>query len=420
MHTMNTNPSTLLPLRGTCLALALALSGCYGDGGPSDPPDEKNARAAVSNQSADLGARVRITDQAIALESGGNGKTTAKALDLQLVLVAEVDPPVVDGEPVQANSVSLDDDGRGVVGYNTRGEVFRGAIDLFVGLDGGAPELSSSAGFNDTDVNAVLLHDDEIYTAQATGAEGFVTSAAVEYLKVNKDAITLKDNKRVDIASFAGTGLGIADGHVMATSGDGGGVYRLHRKSLNLEAEASLDDARWVAASGDGQIAVVQGTPGRMTLLDDADLVVSTTHSFDGADVPESKSTIEVVGGKAFIAAGPAGVQVLSTATGQVLATIPPPDAASLALDPSVVVTNSVSVDGALIFISNGEAGVYVVQASGDLDGVDSETVPTLSSPARLRFDDLQSANHVAYRNGFLFVAAGTGGLKIVSVIVND
>jgi len=37
----------------------------------------------------------------------------------------------------------------------------------------------------------------------------------------------------------------------------------------------------------------------------------------------------------------------------------------------------------------------------------------------QLRFDDLESANHVEFENGFLFVAAGLGGVKVVEVI-ND
>jgi len=34
----------------------------------------------------------------------------------------------------------------------------------------------------------------------------------------------------------------------------------------------------------------------------------------------------------------------------------------------------------------------------------------------KLRFDDLQSANHVAYKNKYLLVAAGLGGVKVVRV----
>ena len=37
----------------------------------------------------------------------------------------------------------------------------------------------------------------------------------------------------------------------------------------------------------------------------------------------------------------------------------------------------------------------------------------------QLRFASLQSANHVVYRNDYLYVAAGISGIKIVEVELN-
>jgi hypothetical protein len=125
---------------------------------------------------------------------------------------------------------------------------------------------------------------------------------------------------------------------------------------------------------------------------------------------------VELVGGKAFIAAGSGGVQVLSATTGAVVGSVPRPDPAALGLDPSVVVTNAASVDGDLVFISNGEAGVYVAQGSQAFNLTGSEAAQQLTMLGRLRFGNLQSVNHVAYRSGYLFIAAGLGGLKIVKV----
>ena len=45
-----------------------------------------------------------------------------------------------------------------------------------------------------------------------------------------------------------------------------------------------------------------------------------------------------------------------------------------------------------------------------------SEIPQQLTMLGRLRFGDLQSVNHVTYRSGHLFIAAGLGGLKIVKV----
>ncbi len=110
------------------------------------------------------------------------------------------------------------------------------------------------------------------------------------------------------------------------------------------------------------------------------------------------------------------GVQILSVNTGTVVATVPLPDPASLGLDPSVVVTNAVAVDDDLLFISNGEAGVYVAQGSEDLDETGSEEQQQITLLGRLRLDDLQSVNHVAYKEKYLIIGSGLGGLKTVEI----
>jgi len=69
-----------------------------------------------------------------------------------------------------------------------------------------------------------------------------------------------------------------------------------------------------------------------------------------------------------------------------------------------------------LVFISNGEAGVYLAEAAKDIDKTATDTPQEIVLLGKLRFGDLQSANHVEHRGKMLFVAAGSGGLKIVKV----
>ena len=68
------------------------------------------------------------------------------------------------------------------------------------------------------------------------------------------------------------------------------------------------------------------------------------------------------------------------------------------------------------MFISNGEAGVYLAQGSQIFSSTGSETLQTITMRGRLRFGNLQSVNHVALQSGILIIAAGLGGLKIVQV----
>src|SRR2546422_1967903 len=83
--------------------------------------------------------------------------------------------------------------------------------------------------------------------------------------------------------------------------------------------------------------------------------------------------------------------------------------------------SNAVAIDQDLMFISNGEAGVYLAQGSQAFS-TSGTGAQTITMRGKLRFGNLQSVNHVAYsaggpgNPGILIVAAGLGGLKIVQV----
>jgi outer membrane protein assembly factor BamB len=236
-----------------------------------------------------------------------------------------------------------------------------------------------------------------------------------EIMQLQGSKLVLDGNRRTGLTSFVGTGVAASGSRAYATSGDNGGLFAIDPTSLAVLESFELHDARGVAVGG-GKVVVVQGTPGQIAVFDESTLAPAGTFGFAGADVPESKSTVDLAGGKAFVAAGPGGVQVLSTSTGKVVGSVPRPDPASLGLDPSVVVTNAAAIDEDLIFISNGEAGVYVAQGSKFFTATGSETQQQITMLGRLGFGKRESVNHVAYRDKYLIVAAGLGGVKIVQV----
>ena len=153
-----------------------------------------------------------------------------------------------------------------------------------------------------------------------------------------------------------------------------------------------------------------------MGTFSDGSMGFLNTFHFPGADVPESKSTVEIVGGKAFIAAGTEGVQVMCLDDGEIVGSVPRPNPDDLGLPPSVVVTNAVTVDEDLMFISNGEAGVYVAAGAAEFASTSCGAPQNITVLGHLRFDNLESVNHVDYENKRLLVAAGLGGLKIVQI----
>ena len=95
-----------------------------------------------------------------------------------------------------------------------------------------------------------------------------------------------------------------------------------------------------------------------------------------------------------------------------------PPGRDGLGLGPSGVVTNAGTVDEDLRFIANGEAGVYIAAGDAEFDSTPCAAPLNITMLGHLRFDDLQSVNHVDYENKRLLIAAGLGGLKIVKVTI--
>jgi hypothetical protein len=395
-------------------------------------PDEANSRVSITNDLNVLNDRVTYTNDDITIEGAADlppalmlpSAAKVNNAPFSLTQVAEIQPPMVEGELVQATSVTLRNNAEGVVSYNMRGAPRLGAVDFIKRFNSSSPRLTSSVSFNDSDINAVATDGSYVYTSVATNAVGFSFPAVLERIKINVNGLTLLDNNRIPLTSFAGTSVMPVDKVIYTTSGDGGHVSAFDSKDLTLLGEYSLHDARWVTRDeSTGQIVVAQGTPGALSVFEGGVFPGGTmnllnTFPFTGANVAESKTTVDVAGSKAFIAAGPDGVQIMCLNDGQTIGSVPRPNPTELGLDPAVVVTNSVTVDGDLMFISNGEAGVYVAQGSASFN--DNNCNPqSITVLGKLRFDNLQSANHVAYESGYLYVAAGLGGVKIVLVNIN-
>ena len=417
-----------LPLIGMTALLHLSCSDASG------PGNQTNDRIAITNDAGALAARVTYLDDSIPLDTVGVGysapvpgplrsalinRSSAASQAINLSLKAEVAPPSIGGQMLQATSVSIVGN-LAVVSYNMVGNPYLGAIDVIDITNKNQPVLRSEALFLNTDVSAVTISGANVYLAEATGDTGFTAPAVVEVVQLSGNQLVLSGNKRVGLTSFAGTSVATGT-RVYATSGDGGSLFMIDPASFAVTSSIPLHDARWVAVGG-GKVAVVQGTPGTLSVYNESNMSVVGSWAFAGASVAEAKSQAQLVGGKAFIAAGDSGVQVLSAATGTRVGAVPRPDPDSLGLSPSVVVTNSVAIDQDLLFISNGEAGVYLAQGSQAFSTTGSETQQTITMRGKLRFGNLQSVNHVAYSSGgpgnpgLLIVAAGLGGLKIVQV----
>jgi outer membrane protein assembly factor BamB len=396
------------------------------------PGNQSNGRVAITNDPGMLAGRVTYPDQDVPIDGSGVGYAVAAPLrapslsgqaqigarsalvasNFSLRLVYQVAPPSIGGQALQATSIVISGN-HAVASYNMAGSQVLGGVDLFDWSTG--PVLRSEALFQKTKINAVTLSGQNVFVAEATSDTGFLNPAVFEIMQIQGSNLVLNGNRRMDLTSYAGTSTTSSGTRVYVTSGNTGSLFAIDPVLFTVIDSIRLHDARWVDVAG-GKVVVAEGTPGQIAVFNEATLVPLGTFPFTGADIPESKSTVQVVGGKAFIAAGSAGVQILSVSTGKVVGSVPRPDPASLGLSPSVVVTNAVSVSGDLMFISNGEAGVYVAQGSQDFSTSGSETPQQITMLGRLRFDNLQSVNHVTYLPPYLVIAAGLGGIKVVQV----
>lgn len=399
----------------------------------SGPGDQWNGRISITNNAGVLASRVTYLNDAIPIDSTGVGYTSAPApfasaaisrssaasqATFNLSLKAEVAPPSIGGQTLQATSVSIVGN-LAVVSYNMVGNPYLGGVDVIDITNKNQPVLRSEALFQNTDVSAVTTSGTNVYLAEATGDPGFASPAVFEVVTLVGNQLVLAGNTRTALSSFAATSVAFGT-RVYATSGDAGSLFMLNPATFAVTSSIPLHDARWVAVGG-GNVAVVQGTPGTLAVYNESNMSLVGSWPFKGADIAQSKSEAELVGGKAFIAAGDSGVQVLNPLTGVFLGQVPRPNPDSLGLSPAVVVTNAVAIDQDLMFISNGEAGVYLAQGSQAFS-TSGTGAQTITMRGKLRFGNLQSVNHVAYsaggpgNPGILIVAAGLGGLKIVQV----
>lgn len=395
------------------MACAIAGVGCDTSSDPADTtePDQTDGRMTITTDEAVLAERFDATETDVDIDT--TLAKTSQPAAFKLRLLGTVNPPTVSGQKLQATSVTLDAD-YAIVSYAMAGSQALGAIDVIDVKSGSNARIRSSARFTDTDVNAARYSGNNVYLAEATTNVAFdPLTAIVERISCINGKLDLKGSQRRGVSSFVATSVHVSGTTLYATTGNTGYLYRFNASTLSVIDSTSLSDARWIDTD-DSRIVVVQGTPGRLSVHNKSTGAVSNSYTFAGATIAESKSTVQVIGGKALVAAGDGGVKLIDLATGTGVGSLARVTVSGL--DPAVTVTNAVSGAGRYVYSSNGEAGVYVARASTDLENSTGTSSITLTSLGKIKFSNLQSANHLVTNGSLLVVAAGLGGVKIVRV----
>ncbi|MBI5138059.1 MAG: hypothetical protein HZA24_12090 [Nitrospirae bacterium] len=324
---------------------------------------------------------------------------------------------------LQAASVDIKGDSI-IVGYNTAGAPRLGGIQVFH-MQHGFPVLTSQALFRDADIHAVSASGGSdqgtaVYAAGAARKDDGAAPAMLERIRLVGQHMVLDGHARMGLPSFATTGVtAVHAGVLYAASGNTGGLAVIDDAAFSVIDYLPMGDARWLAGGTHTLGLLAGGAPGQGGALVMFDVgnqggaLARNSFAVAGADVPEAKNTVELAGDTAVVAAGPAGVQVLDLADGALLAELPVPT--GVTADPLDSVANAATVDNDVMFVSFGGAGIYAARADRHFTKPGGGAI-TVDLLGRLDFGDRASANHVAYKADYLYVAAGLGGLKIVRV----
>jgi hypothetical protein len=399
------------------------LFSCQKDSLPIDNPEDdfiENGNLLINNNRAQLADRITYKNEIVPIvdtETSSLLKSTDDFPEIDLTknyafkLMAEVDPPVYEDNTLQATHVTIKDD-YAFVTYNTRGPKWLGGIEIFDVSDLKNPVIISSAILVNMDVSAVDYADGKIYVVGATGdfeEKGFVSPAFMEVISLDATMAFKNVETIIDISSYAGTDIKVADGHIFATSGSTGDLTIFDAGYAKAGTE-EISDARSVDANSD-HLYVLQGQEGRVNVFELPDATYIETYHVGGATTPESKSEIAVSDEYIFAALNEGGLSILNL-DGSIKQSLPKPATPSGALDENHV-TNSVSLNGDLVLIGNGESGVYV-------GGLIAEENDNLWMLGAMKFGESQSANFVESKDNVIFVATGLGGLKILAISIDE
>jgi len=405
------------------LFIVFTLFSCQKETPKTDNPEDffiEVGNLLINNNPAQLAARITYKNEIVPivdketsslLKSGSVFPEIDLTKNYAFKLKSEVDPPVYENKTLQATHVTIKDN-YAYVTYNTRGPEWLGGIEIFDVSDLKNPVIISSAILPNTDVSAVDYADGKIYVVGATGDYedlGFVSPAFMEVISLDATMAFEKVDTIIEIPSFAGTDIKVAAGHIFATSGSTGGLTVFDAGFAKVGI-TEISDARSVDANSD-HLYVLKGQEGQVKVFELSDASPAGTYHVGGANIPESKSEIAVSDEYIFAALNEGGLSVLNL-DGSIKQSLPKPVTPYGALDENHV-TNSVSLNGDLVLIGNGESGIYV-------GGLIAEKNDSLWMLGAMTFGESQSANFVESKDSVIFVATGLGGLKILAINIDE
>ena len=326
------------------------------------------------------------------------------ASNIPLVLIAEISAPVYEGTTLRATHVTINGD-YAYVSYNVEGSKYLGAVDVINISDPTNPIIELEAILPNTDVSAVSYYNNTLYIAGASNSIESDDSNPAVLIKMELQNELPTDNiSLINMPSYVATDVIANSTGIYGVSGDDGDLAKYDLNSNELLKSVQLADLR-ALGTYKNKIIVLSGTEG--VHVYDANNLNETNSFTTSQDILESKRTIDFYDNYVLVAEGKKGLGVYNIDSGNNSATINLPTITDTNIDINEVVTNAVTVESDHIFMANGAAGLAVHDLK---DGISN-----ISKTGTLDIDG--STNYVKSEDGYIFVASGNGGFKIIKNI---
>lgn len=316
--------------------------------------------------------------------------------------VGQVTAPEVNGKAVQANVVEFKGN-LAAVGYNSAGDDFAGALQVFKFKDKKLEKKLTEVTLNNLDIQALWVEGSELYFAghsnpEVYGATSFAGVAKIDKLSSQDISASLKFyNVGSGITSFVIEGTDV----YAAVGGVGGGLLKLNSDLDSLSYEAD-EDLRQILTE-QGVLYSLSGNLDGVAQVFNYDTQTSI-YDFSSSTQEETRNDFVFSEGYFYVARANAGMSVIDT-EGNLIYEIANPNS-NLETH-----ANGVTREGSFLFLANGEYGFRYI----DLDSDENYTVKGYE-PYSGKVDETNqnySANSLRFRSDYLVVAAGVGGAMV-------
>ncbi|PBJ15646.1 hypothetical protein [Flavobacterium sp. ACN6] len=380
------------------LAMSL-LIGCDNNDDNKNDNQSLNNITITSDQNA-LSQRLDYTNSGVI--SVENTSLTGKSAEstittFPLVQIAEVKPPVdANGKTLQASHVTVNGN-YAYVSYITRGDVYSGAIDVIDVSDPYKPKLVTSALIPNTDITSLTYANGNLIIGAAKDIDKdplLANNPAVLFnMPLSSGLLTDKVTTNY-LESRVTTDVAANSTNYFAVTGDNGSLFKMSTSTKAITGKAAMADLRSIALTSD-KVVTLSGTKG-VNIYNQSTLALQKSFTIS-TDISGAKRTMDIDGTKLLVSEGPNGLGVYDINSGSKLQTI------GITAAGEDNVTNAVSVNDGYAFLANGALGLNVYQSGTQLSLLGSVGIAG-------------SSNYVKSSGNYIYVASGTGGLKIIKM----